>query len=334
MRRRRHIPWLPILALLVIGGGYSAYWKVVHDQALAIMDAEIDAWRAAGFDASWSERTSGGFPLKVEAVFEDPAVASPPGADAWRWSGAQLSVLVYPWSINQITIAPAGLHTVTTRESGEINAEAERLRINARSDAEGLEAITLTSGRTSVVRRGDGATLFAAAGADATLVRADDDPGAYALTAEALEPEWLDGENAEPRRIAADLTVTATETLALQGRLDEVALSTWSDAGGEVHVRDLRAAWDDSDIGVMGDLAIDDRGEWSGRVTLASTAPTRAIGHLAELGVIDRDAAAMVARLGAAMPAGGDALGGLSFDVRDGGIYVLGQRLGDIAPAY
>jgi len=189
MLKRRDFSWLWFLVIGALFGLYGVYWKVVHDQAIIIMGEQVEGWRAAGYDVDWASMESGGFPFKVEAVFTDPAVVSPADANPWSWRGETLRVSLRPWALTTLTIEPSGAHSMTTRDYGVIDAEAENFKVLVTSDAVGMRTITVTSGHAAAVRRLNGETLGAVTSINAHLERMAQDTGLYQFIGQAMEPE-------------------------------------------------------------------------------------------------------------------------------------------------
>lgn len=319
--------WLVLALIGVATGLYGLYWKVVHDRAIVIVGDQIEAWRLAGYDVRWSEMRSGGFPLSVEAVFADPVIASPPGREAWSWTGEGLRVSLRPWALDTYTVEPRGLHSVTSRIYGALDAEAHGLTVRIRSDGDGLRALRLTSGPAAVVRHLDGATLLAANALDARLDRDAADAGRFAFLGEARELEWLDGDDAEPERAAAHVELGAADVLAAQRGLDARALSAWAAADGDLVIHEARLDWLDSALAADGALSVNENGELVGAIGLESSAPSRAIAHLAALGMIDEDA---MARIEGVTRVLGDNEMRIDLEVRAGQAYLLGLPLGPL----
>lgn len=324
--------WIVLLG--AIGGGYGVYWKIVHDRALALLMEQIEGWRAQGYDIRWATLTTEGFPLKVDAVLTEVRVAPPPNLEPWTWTGERLRVGLHPWALDTVIVSPEGLHSAETREWGVVDAVAESFSVTLAADETGLTRAVIDGRHASVVERANGATVAAA---EALTVRAErwaDDALSYSLIGAIERPEWDGSSGGAPERLDVDADLAAAGVIAATGVLDERTLRTWSQAGGRVDVRNLRADWGDSAVGAVGDLALDETGRWNGQVAVESRAPSRAFAHLAELGAVDPQAARQAGALADALARGEDDTARLSFELRGGEVYVLGLRLGEVAPAY
>ncbi len=328
---------LLIVAMLVAiaaGIAYGVYWKAVHDRALALLDQEIAAWRAAGYDVEWQSRTTGGFPLRIEAVFNAATIASPQDEEPWTWAGERLVVHLRPWAFDTITIEPEGLNSATTQEYGVLDADAENFSITVQADAVGVRSLGITGRHAAVVDRSNGDTIAAAESLSAIANRDEADTGLYRVIGGVDAPEWRGDGDAAPERISFDAEVGALDRLAAEGDLDPAALAAWVAAGGGLGIHDLRAMWPDSELGANGVLSLDQRGEWNGEVAIDSRSPSRAFAHLAAMGAIDTRAATQAGAVADALVTGEDRSARLAFELRSGEVYLLGLRLGRVEPAY
>jgi len=332
MLKRRDFSWLWFLAIGALVGLYGVYWKIVHDQAIVIMGDQVEGWRAAGYDIDWSSMESGGFPFKVELVFSDPAVASPADAEPWSWRGETLRVSLRPWALTSLTIAPRGAHSMTTRDYGVVDAEAENFKMRVTSDAIGLRTVTITSGYIAAVRRLNGETLCAVSSISIYLERMADDAGLYQLIGQAADPEWTAANGAAPVSISLQAALSEADVLGAHRDLDARAISAWAQAGGRITVDDARLDWDDASIGASADLTVDRNGQWNGAVTLTSSSPSTALGKLAALGAMAPSEARQIGAAAEVLAALGQ--DSIPITVRDGEVFGLGFRIGRTPRAF
>lgn len=323
-----------VLFVAALAAGYTVYWKVVHDRAVAILDRQVAVWRAAGYDLSWSDRATGGYPLKVEAVFTAPAASSPIGAAPWSWSGEALRVHLRPWSYKRITLRPEGLSQASSPTLGALDAFAQEFAVTFEADALGLRLVSIKGRGAGAVERSTGRTLVGAEAIDILLERDAQTAGLYRITGQALGPDWRDADRGAPQNLALDMELARADVLAAYGELDRTALSAWADAGGRLDVASLRADWSDATIGARGELTLSQAGDWNGEIALESRDPARAFFHLAELGAIEPEAAAQAGALAGALVHEDDQTARLAFNLRDGEVRLLGVRLGRVQPAF
>lgn len=323
------------IVAVVAGATYGVYWKIVHDRALALLDQEVAAWRAAGYDIEWTDRTTGGFPMKVEAVFTAATVASPQDEEPWTWAGERLRVYLAPWAWDTITIEPEGIHSATTQTYGVIDADADDFSVTIQVDAGGVRSFGVTGKHAALVDRSTGQTVAAAASLSAIANRDEADAGLYHVIGGVDQPEWRGDNGDAPASISVDAEVGALDRLLAEGDLDPAALAAWTAAGGGLGIRDLRAIWPDSDLGANGVLALDQAGEWNGEVNLESRSPSAAFAHLSTLGALEPQRAAMAGAVGDALAANdANDVARLPLQLRSGEVMLLGQSLGKLEPAY
>lgn len=333
MLKRRDLSWLWFLLVGALVGLYGVYWKIVHDQAIVIMGDEVEGWRAAGYDITWSEMSSGGFPFNVEAVFTDPAVTSPPDGEPWSWRGETLRVAVRPWALTTLTVRPEGAHSVTTQDYGVVDAEASDVVVSVHSDAQGLRAADVMTGHVAAVRRVSGETLFAAESVAARVERLPEDAGLYQLAGDVRRPEWTDSNGAAPDEAIVQAALNKTDVLAAQRDLDARAIAAWANAGGRIVVSDARLTWPDAEFGLSADLTVARNGHWDGQVLLDLKPTTKVIAKFIELGLVEaRDAQPLTDLL--ARASSDVDLDDLPITIRDGQARWIAFRVADVPRAY
>lgn len=107
--RRRLIPILAAILLVILAGGYTAYWFRLKQ----IVGEDIEFWvavqRAQGFSVTINEHPAiGGFPLAVTADLGQPDITAPGGL--WHWQGPQTQLLIRPWSPFTLNFLAPGHH--------------------------------------------------------------------------------------------------------------------------------------------------------------------------------------------------------------------------------
>jgi hypothetical protein len=336
-RARRLLTWVGAVALVLLGGAYGIYWKIVHDRAVAILDEQIEGWRGAGYELAWSSRSTGGFPFEVRAVFSEPAAASPRSADPWSWSAERLTMRLRPWALNEITLEPEGLHKLASAQ-GELSGEAQGLQVTFATDRVGLTRVSLLSGPAALVERASGTTLAAAEALALVIERDSALPDAFRLVASAERPRWAGAEETAPERASLDAQATSLTPIAARGALDGPALQAWQAAGGAITINGARLDWPDTQVGVSGALDLDRQGLWNGQLVIESSAPLHAFARLAAIGAIgglDPSEAEQARTLAASVKTEGDRPAPLLFTLREGGVYLFGLRkVGEVPPAY
>ncbi len=104
-RRARSLPiWLPFAILMTILALFSVYWGVVRWQAVQIVHAQIDALEDQGYVIDYDRMRSGGYPLRVTAIFDDLQITTPPDNDgrATQVLADSLRIHVLPLNFTKI----------------------------------------------------------------------------------------------------------------------------------------------------------------------------------------------------------------------------------------
>jgi hypothetical protein len=260
MRRPTRYGLAAFVALLVLLGGYGAYWLFVARR----IENGIAAWAAASqqrkVDAAWRAIAVGGFPIwfRVEltgVVLEDHSLSPAP-----QLRVPALSASAAPWDLADWRLrAPAGL------SAGLAGAGSRPpLRFGARSAG--------------------GAVSFAAGGATALWLRLEDASAGGSGTLRAgIAEAWITVPATPPRRhtepnfgVAVDLhrVELPVAARALGGSIEELALgitvkgalpggnlvrsvAAWRDAGGTVELDNLDLKWGGLGATATGTLALD-----------------------------------------------------------------------------
>jgi hypothetical protein len=356
MIRRRQWTWLWILILVALAASYALSWKVVHDRAVKALDAQVAAWRGQGYGVSWEKRTTGGFPLQVEAVFTGPAISSPSTGAPWSWTAETLRVRLHLWSLSEITVEPQGRQSLTAAGFAPLAGEADSLEVRLAADRLGPRRIIITADRLTLVDPASGHLLLTIDSIRAGADRNQRDPGSVRLTAAVTHPEWLEarGGDGPPAELTLDAQATAVNAFEAssgdsqtQGAVqkdvsDDVqtdararGLAAWAAAGGALTVNAAAINWGDAEIGVRGSLRIDARGFWTGALTLDSRSPAQAFARLAGLGLLDPNTAQQVGAVAASAATSPDKPVELPLTLRDGHVYALGMlKIARVARAF
>jgi hypothetical protein len=254
MRFRRLLIAIVAVAVL-IPAGYTAYWFMAAASVRESIADWAEARRAEGFLVVHGEVAISGFPGRLVARMEAPAVARPGGQPAWWWRGDRLIAEAAPWAPSIITVTlPTDMGLVYRRhgEEREVTAILESgtawvtldggVARHITMEATGIDAMT-PRGPAALVRfegeawRGDGETI--------ELVF---DARRLTLTPDADGPLG---------REVATITAAATVTGALPEAPDRAALAAWSEAGGTVELRSVGVEWGSLAIEAEGAMTLD-----------------------------------------------------------------------------
>jgi hypothetical protein len=100
------------LVLVAIVAGYAAYW---HAAANTLAEG-IERWaaerRAEGYEIAYGTPEIGGFPFRLEARLDAPAIAARPGSRTWRWQGPTLLLHARPWAPLDAEASSPGQHDI------------------------------------------------------------------------------------------------------------------------------------------------------------------------------------------------------------------------------
>jgi hypothetical protein len=106
-RPRRFWLWAPYIALLVAILAWSVAWLVMKLRLEHELDARAQALRARGYAASWSARSVGGYPFRLDVTFDQPRLGEPSG---WAVAAPVLKAEAYAYLPDRwIFVAPQGL---------------------------------------------------------------------------------------------------------------------------------------------------------------------------------------------------------------------------------
>jgi hypothetical protein len=260
MHRWTRLGFAILGALLVIAGGYTAYWFIIAGQIEDSVIAWAQSVRADKIDASWQKLRVTGFPVsfRVElkaAALRDNALTPSPELRVPAVSGT-----ARPWDFADWRLAAWEGFTAEIGDSGE-RAPAKL----ALKSADGVISISQEGGWKLWLKARD-ASLEAVSpvlisSADAWIIvppkppRQHTEPQlAIAVTAKQMGlPVGI-----EPLGDTIDeLDFAATVKGAMpNGRLTE-ALAAWRDAGGKIELDKLRLKWGALDTTASGTMAID-----------------------------------------------------------------------------
>ncbi len=253
--RFRHVLIALVAVAVLIPAGYTAYW---FDVAASVRESIADwaeARRAEGFLVVHGEVAVSGFPGRLIARVEAPAVARPDGKPAWWWRGDRLIAEAAPWAPTVITVIlprDMGLKYRRHDDDREVTATLESgtawvtqeggVAQHITMEATGIDAMT-PRGPAALVRfdgeawRGEGETIEIVFDARRLILTPDaDGPLGREVTT-----------------VAAAATVTG----ALPETSDRAALAAWSKAGGTVELRSLGVEWGGLAIEAEGTMTLD-----------------------------------------------------------------------------
>jgi hypothetical protein len=249
-----------LAALLVVGGGYTAYWFLVARR----IEAGIVDWalsqRALKVDFSWQKLRVSGFPVAFRvdlgsAALRDDAITPSPELHI-----PVLSATARPWDFADWRLAaPEGFTGDFTAAGGSTPAKliAQTADGVASIASEGSWTLWLTLSDTTVEA---GAPVLVGSVRATLTVPPRPSPGhADPLTGLAVEASQIK----LPAAIAPlgdtidELDFAATEQGAIpSGKLAD-AVAAWRDAGGKIKLNNLRVKWGALDATATGTIGLD-----------------------------------------------------------------------------
>ena len=259
-----------LAALLVVGGGYTAFWFLVAGRIETGILVWAQSQRADKIDVSWQKTRVSGYPVTFRidlgsAVLRDRAVTSSPELHIPVLAGS-----ARPWDLADWRLAvPEGFTADLAAAGG--GAPAKLIA----HTADGVVAIENAGGWTLWLTLGDirveaGAPILVGS-AHATLTvppgpsRGHADP-MTALAVEASQIKLPLGIGPLGDKID-ELDFGATVKGALPaGKLAD-AVAVWRDAGGAIELDNLRLKWGALDATATGTIALDQELQPTGRLS-------------------------------------------------------------------
>ncbi len=255
-------------ALLVLGGGYTAFWFLVARRIETGILDWAQSQRADKIDVSWQKMRVSGYPVTFRidlgsAVLRDRAVTPSPELHVPALSGT-----AHPWDLADWRIAAPEGFTADLAAAGG-GAPAKLIA----HTADGVVAIETAGGWTLWLTLGDirveaGAPVLVGS-ANATLTvppgpsRGHADP-ITALAVEASQIKLPLGVGPLGDKID-ELDFGATVKGAIPaGKLAD-AVAAWRDAGGAIELDNLRLKWGALDATATGMIALDQELQPTGR---------------------------------------------------------------------
>jgi hypothetical protein len=243
MKQRARI-FVAVVLVLVLLGGYAAYWFTVAGQFEKGINDWVAFQRARGLSIDFERTPISGFPLAFSTTFRQPHIAGAIEGQSFDWHGPDVEGSVSPIDLHGMTLSGPGHHEIDLG-AGAVTVDAKELSLRLGLDAFGQLSSLAAKFADAKAVLPDGRAVAAASG-DASLEagpppKADSDPLLqFAASAKALKlPEGtvlLTQDPLSEARIAG--TVKGPMPMAPLGQ----ALLSWRDAGGTLEVTDFAAA--------------------------------------------------------------------------------------------
>lgn len=283
----------PFILLLVVAALWSGGWVWARGQAQARMDVAVAELTRAGYQIGWKERDIGGYPFRMDVTLTEATIREPSG---WALQAPRLEAEAYMHALGHWLIAaPQGI-TFVRPEAGPVTVSGKLIRasltdFDKRPPSFDLEGVGLS------FQPQPGAQPFSLSAAERVefhLRAGPDDEGGV----------FLNVQNGKARlsglfaRIAGDKPIsivwnaTLSKMSAFDGPSWPAAVRDWTDAGGQMSLRQAGVTAGDALIGATsGTLTVGADGRLRGELPVTVRQAPRALGALGEGGAIPRDQA-------------------------------------------
>lgn len=308
---RKAVRWAIAGAVLaaVCAALYVVYWFTMALQLRSGIAEWAAARRAEGVAVAYQGPELSGFPFRVRARLENPAMKADAVPAPWRWQGTRAYVELRPWNFSRLTVRLPGRHEFRmTHDGRETAVDATAKAFAADLDFASGRAVAAEVTGEGIVATGNrefaGALIERlAATVKMPVLRAADHQTATVAFDLAVERARLpDRVEAALGRDVARLAVAGQVLGAVPKGPPKAALAAWRDAGGTVKID--RAATDYGPLAMKGDgtLALDKAMQPIGAFTANIEGLFETIDRLREKGLIrGRDSVTAKVILGAFM---------------------------------
>lgn len=299
---------LPFAIALILIIAWSVGWFWLRGQAEGRMDAQVEQLRNSGYEISWKERRIGGYPFRLNVDLTEARIREPSG---WGLAAPRLEAQAPVYSLgNWIAAAPEGL-TFTRPIGGPVEMKGRLIRASL-GDLSQIPPSFSFEGRDVTFAPGPGAQPFplsAAALVELHLRAMPEDEGVVRFRVDQGKAR-LSGLFA---RIAGEKPVSMifegvmSEASSFRGRDWASAVRAWTDAGGQMSVRQGGVTAGEALIGAQsGTLTVGTDGRLRGTLDASLQQAPRALEVMGDTGVIAPETAEAASIVAQARQVGGD----------------------------
>lgn len=260
MKRRASLTAFALLLLLIVAaGGYTWWWFRLADGVRDGIQRWAEDHRAQGWQVSFAELHTTGFPGPLHVRLLQPHVIRPDGLD---WRTAELRAEISPLAPLLVTVDGSGQHEITLPATGALQVRAEKAVAEVTLDGRGrLERVEAT-GNAIAARLPEGD------GIEAKTVQLLLDPVPEADQADELATSLTVIATAEGLVLPASVkpvlgprVAVASFSGRIQGAMPSEpvtdALAEWRDKGGTAELDRLTVEWGPLQLAGNGTLALD-----------------------------------------------------------------------------
>lgn len=260
--RRRLIPILAAILLVILAGGYTAYWFRLKQ----IVGEDIQFWvavqRAQGFSMAINEHPAiGGFPLAVTADLGQPDITAPGGL--WRWQGPETQLLIRPWAPFTLNFLAPGHHHLAIAGAAprDIALDATALVFGEKITSDNIVTdVSLDIGDAIYADNVSGQAKLGSLTASGHLPRSakpDADTSILDLTADAAAIDLPANVRPVLGQRIDKIHIVAQLMGAIPDALPREALAAWRDGGGIIQLREGEMGWGPLAAAGDGTIALD-----------------------------------------------------------------------------
>lgn len=132
-------PWrifVPVLAVGIAFGAYSAYWYVVAEKLRDSIQSFSANAHPGDVAVGWSNLSISGYPYRIAATFTAPVATAPQAPEDWSWQAESLEADFLPYNLRHVVLKVDGAQVLQYRD---VSGPAPRRHI-VRATAEGTWA--------------------------------------------------------------------------------------------------------------------------------------------------------------------------------------------------
>jgi len=297
---RRLIAFVGVLAVV-----YGGYWFVGSSAVEKGTAQALTQMQADGWDVSYSDLSTIGFPSRFDTTVTDPALTDPTGT--YSWAAPFLQVFALSYQPNKVIVIAPPTQSLTT-PAGKVDWDATGLRASASvgvSSDMPLTSVIVESGAGSIIAENGGTLAY---GKLILGLKPTDTPLTYAAYAD-LEQITLPDElmtAIDPNRALPpqmDL-IRLNGTVALTRALDRGLATGAAPQPTAISVSDARLVWGAMVLSAAGDLTVDAFGVPTGRITMTAQHWQDMITHATSAGLITPEVAKTWTNMGNMLAAG------------------------------